>query len=447
MPNLFLIPQWLIIIYLPILVISLKSNDSYESWAHPVLIVFITFDQINFIISGSLIDPLKISCLLSYLLLFSTPKKQKQSIYFLKKNIYFRFYIAWIFVRDLIALPGDIGFNFAARYSLQFIVLTLGLFLASSFASNRFNCDENIIILKRMINLFFGIALIFSVYQYFAYKYGLPINGIRSLYSVLNTDSIKFAAFRIDGNSYFRSYGLNGEPKFLANLAMCCFAFILFLYKEKKIKTTYMVFIFFSSIILLILTASTSAMITFLCIIFMYFISSFLSFLRSIILPFKRKVLFKTLVVPFVVFSLLFVLSLPHLSDFLEARIYSRLEDKSSALESHEDYYVSRVLSSDSSFIFGLGYSAFAERTTGSVASNLSFETRLIPNNPVIFNMVIGGAINLFFYCMIFVRKFCFLPEMLIFLIPAIFYTVPAGMFILLIFSDVAVQHLQIESR
>lgn len=235
--NLFLIPEWVVLIPLSLYATSYLKITSRYKWLLPIAVASLCFDQLAFVINLSSIDALKIGSIITLFfvtILGKIPKLNSWELAFL----------FWIIARDLIAMiTNNMDFE-QARWSLQFFLINLSIIVTVSTITSRFNPQELAKIMLRTVFVLLGVSLAISVYQYFAYLTGLPINGIRSAFSQKMGLGAKFAAYSHEGVSYFRPYAFFGEPKFLAAASISSLSFIIFCFQKHFIdeKNTYFMF-------------------------------------------------------------------------------------------------------------------------------------------------------------------------------------------------------------
>lgn len=411
--NLFLIPEWVVLIPLSLYAASYLKITRQSTWLLPIAVAFLCFDQLAFVINVSSIDALKIAAIMTLfitILLGKIPKLNSWELAF----------IFWIIARDLIAMiTNNIDFE-QARWTLQFFVINLSIIATVSVITSRFNSQEMAKIVIRAIFVLLSVSLAISIYQYLAYPIGLPINGIGSAFSKKLGLGPKFASYSYDGTSYFRPYALFGEPKFLAAASVSSLSFVIFCFNQKIANKKTLILSIVGVLIILYLTASTSGMISLLILMIVVLSISKISLRIKLAIGVN---LFFVILIFWIFFDL---------ESFIEQRFLNRIVNVDTPLENHEENYLNDWFESLQTFVFGLGYSHF------SVASNDGF--RLIPNGVSIFYGVSGGVILVGIYLMMFIRDIRYWKQMIIFTPCAAIYSTNSNLFLLLIFSTIALK-------
>jgi hypothetical protein len=217
------------------------------------------------------------------------------------------------------------------------------------------------------------------------------------------------------GELYFRPYSLYGEPKFLGAVTVVCFSFLMVANKLKFTSNKNVIITISTTLLIIALSASTSAMLGFLLV--------------SITLALSGNMPTRTaiIVVLGVCLGLLATVLFFDLNALIDNRINERLTSEDGTLEGHEQYYLEAWTSDIFSFIFGRGYAYF-----GSTATESGF--RLIPNSPIIWMGVSGGviAISLFFLTICSTRDIRYTLPIIFSLLA---YNTNSSFFLALIFS------------
>jgi hypothetical protein len=375
MLNLFLIPEWLVILTTLLMPLWLLGRGKTKIYALFWMVMLFSFDGLNINIGNTSLNALKISALISVILLpFLTPKLPKYVAIAL-------LYPAWLVVRDLYSqldmAASGIPYSLITSASSLGIVLGLICFawiVASSEAPELILQQIATIVIYLLI-----INAIISVYQFVAYKFGLPINGINSAYTRQAAGGLKYAAFNIDGQVFFRSYSLYGEPKFLGAVTVVSFAFVMIINKMKIISNSAVAVVLIATLVILVVSASTSAFLGF----------GFVSLILALTGNLSRRAAWAVILgagLGLAVSTMFF-----DLNELFETRVDARMTASEGALEHHEQYYFQEWTRYMDSLMFGLGYAYF-----GSSVTDEGF--RLIPNSPIIWIGVSGGMIGIMFF-------------------------------------------------
>lgn len=418
MPNLFSLPNWLILLPLMVYYYVIKGEERVNLKYIVLFFCLIGFDQLNFIIFGSVIEPVKaviMMTLMTYFLRFKFPKIGTNE----------KIFLFWLIFRDLIsfiALQSDA--LYAARYSLQLYLMYYGIFATTALLLMLYSHNSLIDSAINGICIALFICTAIACYQNIAFKYGLPINGIRNAYTEAHGGDLKWAAYSVDNLVHFRPYAFMGEPKFLGGFAIISYAFLLFAYFQNLISKRTLILQCSLVITILLLTASTSAFVSF-CLVN-----------SSILISSKRGWLIIIAAVLLIV-SILYIMTTYYGFDFnalFESRIKDRLFNRDSALENHELMFLKTLLSSPVNLIFGLGHSVFADTAYKGF--------RTIPNGLIVYFGVNGGLILIFLYIMSILKSFNRFKQMSVFVASGLVYTTMTTYFVLFILASIAYNYL-----
>lgn len=357
----------------------LFASGRSKSFALSLMVILFTFDGLNMNIINSSVNALKLaavsSIIISPFLLVRTPR------YLLIAFVY----PLWLIIRDVVAMlsMATAGTTVSILTSASTLAILLGLICLSWLIASQY---EPVTILRRTASLaasILAINFVVALWQFVSFRLGLPINGINSAFTEQSTGGLKWAAYRIAGETFFRPYGFYGEPKFLGAVTVVCFAIVVVSRKLALISNKLLVVSISVVLLTLVLSASTSAMLGFGLVTFVLALTNNLPPKTAAVLLLGAAV------------GTAFSATIFDLGALLESRINDRLATNEGPLEGHERHYLDVWLGGTVTSIFGLGYAFFG--TSGS-----EFGFRLIPNNPLIWMGVSGGLIAIFFYFLSF---------------------------------------------
>ncbi|MCR2745212.1 hypothetical protein [Limnobacter parvus] len=422
MPNLFLLPDYFAFIPLLFFIYSLYRSDSLNLRAFAVSLML--YDGLCFIVGGSTFDPIKTSGIILTIIYFGV-------YYNLRYSPYFILFIIYLFARDVINfIFSDLNIDLnSVRFSVQFFVNLIIIWFLSRILFKGVDLRSRLDLVSRVCVFLISFSFLLSIYQIVAFNVGFPVNGIKSSYSLNVLGEIKYAAYNLGGVSIFRPYALFGEPKFLANVSSVCFIVVLYCMKygvDSILKIRYLIVAQFS---LLVLTASTSAMVSFVLAVIIYF-------LTNLRISFRGVVFFGIIVF---VSNMLFPSLREFIFDFVSNRLLERFSGETGPLESHESFYADRWLADYFNFFLGSGYSYFYEY-------GFSQGFRSLPNATLIFYGIVGGIGGIFLLILSIygslIRVFYFIA-----FLPLIFVFFPFGSFLILMLFFNAISTCDVEYR
>jgi|GEM_PF-5901152 len=366
--NLFLIPDELII-FISLLAVGLILFSSLRNNVIVGVLLFLFLnDGLVFLIGASTFSVLKVVSLIGIIYLLGNLDRDIVGVLFI---------IFWLALVNFISVFANEVELESTRYLIQYGVFWMGSLAVIKIIVERLRSQQKMIDLSHL-KIFLMANLSLCIYQYFGSGLGLPINGINSAYTALNLDGwIKYAAYTYEGTSFFRPYGLFLEPKFMANtMAIFSAMFTIFYLRRYWLLKEFLIY---QLVVLfpILLSASTSAYISVILMNAMVVLFNG---------GFQRR--FLMIAAAFIALSVILFLFYDYIVDLLKVRVIDRLLD-GEALESQEEYYLSKLLGNPISIIIGNGFSEFSRNE-----KNLGF--RLLPNNALIFNLTIGGFVFLY---------------------------------------------------
>jgi len=337
--------------------------------------------------------------------------------------------LIWIILRDLVAIAyyHDAFDGSSLRYSIQMYLIYTCLIVAASYLAGQFRSGETAArIGLTVVATLVIICLPISLYQFFAYKIGLPINGVTTVSGDVTGSGLKFAAYSVGGVSVFRPYALFVEPKHMAAVFNVCLAFVLILWNAGWINKRMFTFLLSSIILTILLTASTSGFVALFVIIFTYLLLSQAQISK------KLAGLLLLCILAGV------ILYFTDWQSYYEVRIQKRLFSEDAEMEFHIQEYTGAWFSGLMPIIIGLGYIYF-----DIFSSQIGTILRLVPNIAIVWWGVSGGIVAIILLCMAIVRDRRYLRNIVLFLPVALTYTTNPSFFLLFFFSSLAVTILK----
>ncbi|WP_374521560.1 hypothetical protein [Hydrogenophaga sp.] len=408
--NLFSIPEWAapLIVFFFFIVFTSK-NLNLQSKFTSLSLCLIFFDQFNFALIGSLFDPIKIIALAMLPLALAERFKHLTKVSIA--------YLLILIIRDVASLITQDTSLGDLRFSLQLYVTQFGIIYLATIMSQLGTTNQSTVMLIRTADYIIAISLALCSYQFVAHLYGLPINGIRNLYTESMGGEVRWAGYTLGGVSLFRPYALFGEPKFLGAVIVSIYSFSLFLFSIDRISLNKLIAHGVGAFALIILTASVSAAASLICITLYYML--FMQFNKTKTYAVLSIILIGAVVSNYIPFE-----------EIYNDRYLKRVEIVGGVMEPHEEFYLDDWISHPLSLIFGNGYSYFSQFMPDGF--------RLIPNIGIIWLGSSGGAILIMAFVFLIIRRIKFSLQLGIFCISPFIYSTNSSLLLTLIFSAIA---------